>query len=153
MHLRRLALKNKQQGSSLLEVMIGLFVLAIGLLGMSSMQNNALRQNNNAYLYSQAVFLANDITERIRANREEVAAYATLFSETPSSSTDCSVNTCTATQIASWDLDEWKTDVTALLPLGRAEVVINDDEVTVAVEFSDSRGEDAPLSITMRTQI
>ena len=49
----------KQQGSGLLEVMIGLFVLAIGLLGMSSMQSKALRSNNTAYMYSQAIFLAN----------------------------------------------------------------------------------------------
>ncbi|WP_339668884.1 type IV pilus modification protein PilV [Dasania marina] len=146
----------KQQGSGLLEVMIGLFVLAIGLLGMSSMQSKALRSNNTAYMYSQAIFLANDITERIRANRSEVSAYSSSYTDSHSATAACESNNCTAAQIAEWDLAGWKADVAALLPQGKAEITISgttNDIVKVVVEFDDSRGQNPAIDISMSTQI
>lgn len=148
-------LANTQRGSGLLELMIGLFVLGIGLLGMSSMQNNALRQNNNAYLYSQATFLASDIIERMRANRDQVASYVTDLEDlTVASITNCNTSNCLSPgHMARWDLSLWKADVAALLPQGKAAVAVNGRNVTVTIEFDDSNGELDATGLTTSTTI
>jgi hypothetical protein len=56
----------QQHGSSLLETMISLFVLAIGLLGTLAMQNKSIQHNQSSYSYSQAIVLAYDISERLK---------------------------------------------------------------------------------------
>lgn len=56
------------EGSSLIEVMISLFVFAIGILGVLSMQAQSVKLNNNAFLYSQANVLAMEIVEQMRAS-------------------------------------------------------------------------------------
>jgi Prokaryotic N-terminal methylation motif len=56
---------HKQHGSSLLETMVSLFVLAIGLLGTLAMQTKSIQHNQNSYSYSQAIVLATDISERL----------------------------------------------------------------------------------------
>ncbi|BCD99526.1 type IV pilus modification protein PilV [Marinagarivorans cellulosilyticus] len=60
--------KHTQNGASLLEVMIALFVLAVGLLGVFAMQAESMKLNQQAYSSSQAMFLANDAIERMRVN-------------------------------------------------------------------------------------
>ena len=60
--------KHTQNGASLLEVMIALFVLAVGLLGVFAMQAESMKLNQQAYSSSQAMFLANDAVERMRVN-------------------------------------------------------------------------------------
>lgn len=59
--------KNKQIGSSLIEVLVALFVLAIGLLGVLSMQVNAVKMSRSSALISQANALAMDMYEAINA--------------------------------------------------------------------------------------
>ncbi len=142
-----------QKGTGLLEVMIGLFVLAIGLLGVASLQNKALQQNSTAFLYSQALFLIDDVTERMRANRDAVAGYATEFTEDPTTTKDCESNTCTEDDMAEWDLASWKDSVASLLPQGRARIEVAGNTVTVSIEFDDSRGEDDPIDVIVSTEI
>lgn len=55
-------------GFTLLEVLIAMVVFAIGMLGLAGMQGTALKDNNDAYMRSQAVFFAYDMGDRIRAN-------------------------------------------------------------------------------------
>jgi len=58
----------KQAGVSLIEVMIAVFISAVGLLGAAAMQLNALKYTDSALKTSQASFIAYDILERMRAN-------------------------------------------------------------------------------------
>lgn len=82
----------KQHGSSLLETMISLFVLAIGLLGTLAMQNKSIQHNQNSYAYSQAIVLATDLNERLRISADPAATYA-----------------------------EWTADLQRQIPAGRAK--------------------------------
>lgn len=144
----------KQMASSLIEVMVGLSILAIGLLGMASLQNLALRENNNAYLYSQTIFLIRDVLDRIRSNRDQVIAYRTRYSEQSNTALDCQINHCDAAQLAKWDLADWKRQVAKLLPQGRAEITVNGARVVVVtVEFDDSRGVKSAVNISMSASI
>ena len=98
-------------GFTLLEVMIALLVLSIGLLGIAALQANSLKVNHGAYQRSQAIFLAYDMMDRLRANRTaalagqcDIAMGATLG----------------GTAMCDTDVTDWQNNfVGALLPSGQ----------------------------------
>lgn len=75
-----LSLPRLQNGLSLIEVLISVFILAVGLLGLAAMQLQSLKYTQGSQWRSQANFLAYDIVERIRANRVNVGDYAIAMS-------------------------------------------------------------------------
>lgn len=137
----------KQRGVGLIESMVSLFVLAIGLLGMSGLQVNAMKQSQNAYYRTQATNLSYDIIDRMRANRsvaKTTNAYASNYNQTHTTSADCT-SSCTTSQIAKYDLMTWKAEVKSLLPKGQAEISFSGTssvrKVSVAIKFDESRGQ------------
>lgn len=138
---------NYQKGSSLVEVMVALFVLAIGLLGILAMQSKSMQFNQSAHVYSQAVYLANDIAERIRMNPAQALVYEDTYDgvqQNPSAA--CTDASCDAATLAAWDKIEWNNLVGRILPAGNAviDVVTGGavpDHVKVEVSFDDSRSE------------
>ncbi len=109
----------KQDGFTLLEVLIALLILSIGLLGLASLQTNGLRSNQMASMRTTATQLANDIADRMRANPTGVDAqnYVIATSDAdpviPVGET-CEGTTCTASQMATYDLAQWRGAVRAL---------------------------------------
>lgn len=101
-------------GFTLLEVMISLLILSIGLLGIAALQANSLKINHGAYQRSQAIFLAYDMMDRLRANRTaalagqcDIALGATLG----------------GTDMCDVDVTDWQDNfVGALLPSGVGSV-------------------------------
>ena len=65
---RLLSVKNLVLGSTLIEVLVALTVLGIGVMGFSAMQLQSGAVVNDAYYRTQAVAIAQDVIERIRAN-------------------------------------------------------------------------------------
>jgi len=124
----------KQNGFSLLEVLIALIVLSIGLLGHSKIQALGVRASSDANLRTEATFLANDMIERMRANRPSVTSdyyagisYSTIdCASAPakicSEGTAGSAADCTTTEMADEDAFNWFCDVTATLPNGGVAV-------------------------------
>jgi len=103
--------KSMQRGFTMIEVLIAVFVLAIGLLGLASLQTRSLQFNFSAYQRSQANVLAYDIIDRMRANRDVVLAggYAHDLNDGPVSSTNCqgAGASCSAGDMAQFDLTQW----------------------------------------------
>lgn len=60
--------RSRQSGVSLLEVMVSLFVLSIGMLGMAGLQMASLRSNQSSYERSAAVLGAYTMIDRLRAD-------------------------------------------------------------------------------------
>lgn len=60
-----------QRGTSLLEVMISVLIMAVGLLGIAAMQATALRNSQGSTERSQAVIQSYAIIDAMRANREQ----------------------------------------------------------------------------------
>lgn len=60
----------KQQGVSLVEVLVTFLVLSIGLLGMASMQRATVKENVDTAQRSQAMWLVQELVERMRANED-----------------------------------------------------------------------------------
>ncbi len=125
----------KQNGFSLLEVLIALIVLSIGMLGHSKIQALGVRASTDAHLRTEATFLASDMIERMRANRPSVASdyYATGINYAAIDCTGapakiCSEGTagaavdCTSPEMADEDAFNWFCDVTATLPNGNVAV-------------------------------
>src|SRR5262245_8151399 len=56
------------RGFSLMEVLVAMLVLAIGLLGLSSLQAQSMKFNHDAFVRSQATILAYDIMDKMRAD-------------------------------------------------------------------------------------
>ena len=61
---------HRQSGVSLIEVLVALFVLAFGMLGIAGMQTMAMKANQSAFERNAAVISANSIVERIRSNQQ-----------------------------------------------------------------------------------
>lgn len=127
-----------QQGFTLIEVMVSLLILAMGLLGMTALQNEALRFNFAAFTDSQAQFLINDMIERIRANPGSNLYGITFIEPAPVPAVDCGANTCTPNQMAAWDLAQWRASVgdSSLLPDGESEILFDSATRNFTVSIS-----------------
>ena len=64
--------QRKQDGFTLLEVLIALLVLSIGLLGLAALQTVGLRSNQMANLRTLATQRAYDISDQMRATRSRL---------------------------------------------------------------------------------
>lgn len=62
-------------GSALIEVMVTLFILAIGLLGIAGLQARIHVLEFESYQRAQALVVMNDLSERIFGNRPQAATY------------------------------------------------------------------------------
>lgn len=71
---RQTALPLRQQGVSLLEVMIAMLVLSFGLLGLASLQMATLRNNQSSFDNSRAIMSVYSITDIMRADMSSQGA-------------------------------------------------------------------------------
>ena len=60
----------------MVEMLVALVVLAVGMLGVASLFGISLHSGSSAISRMQAVNLATDLADRIRANRQAGNAYA-----------------------------------------------------------------------------
>jgi type IV pilus assembly protein PilV len=66
-----------QRGFLMIEVLITMFILVIGLLGVVGLQARAQQAETESYQRSQALILLRDMADRMSANRANVANYVT----------------------------------------------------------------------------
>lgn len=121
-------------GFTLLEVLIAVFVLAVGIVGGVSMQLAAMRARHQSSLLAQASMLATGAAERLRANPSQLQLpdgvnpylsldYDVLDHPPPAPpAVLCYADTCDATQLARFDLYEIKIALRANLPSGRVVI-------------------------------
>ena len=70
-HNRRIRIKAlRMRGFSMIEVLVAFLLLSFGILGLSGLQMNALKNNQSALQRSQASMLAYYLMDAMRANRE-----------------------------------------------------------------------------------
>jgi type IV pilus assembly protein PilV len=151
------------KGVGLIEVLIAMFVLAIGLLGVAGMQLVSMQNNNSALMRTQAAQLSYEIIDRIRANPDQ--DYSVAMATAPVAPSDCvgAAANCSASQMKDFDLAEWKCSLGAyfennvcttmvtngslisvndLLPEGNGSVAVNGDTHTITVQWNDVRAVD-----------
>lgn len=131
------------QGFSLIEVMISVFILSVGLLGVASMQSSSIRMNVGAYNQSQANILIAEMLDRMRLNRDGCVSYN---SNTEAEGGGACDDGCDALELADSDIREFAgffrdvgelgDNFVALIPGGRAEFtcVVGDPTHVATVE-------------------
>lgn len=139
----------QQRGIGLIEVLVAAFIFTIGLLGLARLETANFRNNHGAQLRSQAMALAYDIVDRMRANRERAldGDYdIDIGGAAPSGAT-----------VAATDLQEWKSGLADVLPAGDGSVARAVagpvSRFTVIVQWDDSRGEEDPLQFAINTEL
>jgi type IV pilus assembly protein PilV len=93
--------------------MIALVVLSIGLLGIAALYLESLRSGRTALNRTQAVYLASDLGDRMRANRALPDAYAC--------GSPCDPDTGGNAQ-AITDLTDWVDNIAGTLPEGEGSI-------------------------------
>ena len=126
-------IRNHQQGFTLLESMMALFVLTIGLLGVAAMHSQSMRSGYVAVQRMAAVSKGEELLERMRANSFSVLNYnnaAASFSCT-------STLRCLPPQMASDDLFIWGAEVVAAFP-GTPVVVVEVLDMADGIDPTDT---------------
>jgi type IV pilus assembly protein PilV len=119
-----------QMGFTLVEVLVSIVILAIGLLGLAAMQLQSLKYTQGSQWRSQANFLAYDIVERIRANRENVGSYVIAMS---------AAKPTVRTPMAQDDLYSWLDQLETSIPGGDGSVqwASGTRTLTIVIEADD----------------
>jgi type IV pilus assembly protein PilV len=126
----RLNNRRKGTGVSLLEVLISILLAALGLLALAGANVSAIRYSKMSQYRGTATLLAQDIAERMRANKLGLGSYSytTDWSGQASAvATDTSCEgavVCTASLLAAYDLATWRKVVRDQLPRGSVVVSI-----------------------------
>lgn len=129
-------------GFTLLEVMIAMVIFAVGLLGLAGIQALSLENTSSSYSRSQAVLLAYEMVDRIKANSGVADDYVTAHDDTatqPASGDLCDANTCNFAAMAAFDLWQWKTSLSSTLLSGRGSVSNAGSTYTITVHWDEDR--------------
>jgi type IV pilus assembly protein PilV len=113
---------HKQTGFSLIEAMVSLVVVSVGMIGIAALYGQGLSAGRTALFRTQAVNLAADMADRIRANRLGGADYGGAPGN--NACDPPGVATCTPTQMAAHDLFVWTALVQNQLPNGIGTVQV-----------------------------
>jgi type IV pilus assembly protein PilV len=98
----------KARGFTLIEVLVSTIILAIGLLGLAAMQTLALKDNQDAFFYSQASTLAYEMSDRMKVNP---SGWSATIPE-PSDAKNCDLaDPCSVTDMASYDYWAWQSNI------------------------------------------
>lgn len=132
---------NRQNGTSLIEVLVTVLVLAVGLIGFAALQTQAMRINYESLQRSLASSMAEDLFDRMRANVNDIDNYVRNFNDDkPVINNDCAENVCSPSEMASWDLNNWMTRLADRLPNSDAQVTVNNRLVSIELRLVEQTG-------------
>jgi type IV pilus assembly protein PilV len=141
-------------GFTIVEVLVALVVLAVGMLGIAGLYVVTLQSGGTAIYRTQAVNLASDMADRIRANRTAGVAYQ----NGPSGALSCvgaGAVDCTPAQLAADDLLQWNTELATTLPAASGTVAVAGAAApftyTITITWSEP-GQNTPSAYTMSVQ-
>jgi type IV pilus assembly protein PilV len=143
----------QQSGIALVEVLVAVLILGIGILGVASTQVVSLQLNSQSQNRSQAVLLAEDLLDRVRANPENINAYALAQNDAQGADNgacDTSFVPANAT-LAADDIASWENSLACHLPEAERTVVVGGDVVTVTIDWDQNDADTNP--VVVRTQI
>jgi type IV pilus assembly protein PilV len=124
-YVARARVASRDAGFTMLEILVTLFVIAIGVLGTATLQAFALKMSHGGQMRSQAVILGLDLLERIEANNPGMVAGSYAPASLPTSyAKDCTVDYCLANELATYDLVEFKNRLEAQLPAASATITL-----------------------------
>jgi type IV pilus assembly protein PilV len=133
-------------GFSFVEVLVAVLVASVGVLGVAALQMVSMQNNRAALERVEALHLAQDMIDRVRANPVGTpagAAYAGLaLGDGPPSAADCQTDDCAAAQMIAFDQASWKCQLgafhrAAVCPALRAARVLPPEAVQPGLPGGD----------------
>jgi|GEM_PF-1454044 len=110
----------RQGGSTMIEVMVAILILALGMMGMLGMFVSSIKLTSGAIYRNVAAQHAYAIADSMRANQPNLAAY---FSPTASLTANCFTSSgCTSAELPNTEYKVWSTQLATLLPAGQGKV-------------------------------
>lgn len=97
-------LPSRQRGTSLIEVLVTVIILATGLLGVAGLQGRLQVSEMEAYQRAQGMILLQDLAHRMAANRSNVGDYVTTAANPIGGDTACPTANANRRDI---DVREW----------------------------------------------
>ncbi|WP_188691656.1 type IV pilus modification protein PilV [Bowmanella pacifica] len=151
----------KQRGVGMIEILVTLFILSIGLLGVASLQFVGSFSNADAMNRSQAVIITQQLAERLRASADISATdssmvvdnsyftdslynfnnlgactgsnpYSCYCLEVPAAIPDCSNGNCTASEFAAFDAYEVSCSLVGTNPAATISLTCSDNDAADA---------------------
>lgn len=156
-------LSRYNSGYSMIEVLVALFVLSIGMLGIAGLFVATIQDSRAAIYRSKATTLAWDMAERIRANRAADTLYNVAIGDSGSNgncavtNTNATATNCSISTLAQHDVFEWKSalaDRVRGLPDGNGTVVrAAANPPTFAISVTWTEGDGVAQSVQVVTQL
>ena len=129
---------SRQSGFSLIEIMVSVVLLSTSVIGLAALQSMSTRYDNQAYMRSQSVMLVREMIDRMRSNQEGVDDGHYETSPIPSTYTKNCGNvavTCTAQELAIYDLVVWNQRASGLLPGGFGSVSLSGSNRNIKISW------------------
>ncbi len=131
--------QSKESGSTLIEVVITVLVLATGLLAMGALQTRSLQFNQSAAMRTQANIFAYDIVDRIRLNRGSKSANVTAYN------VDYDAASPSSNARAGADVTAWRDAMKKILPDAKGKIscanaaaAVTTRICTISIKWSDA---------------
>lgn len=151
------------KGFSLIEVLVTMAITSVGLLGLSSLQLQSMRATQDTGNRSQAIWLVNDLMNRIKAN--EIALrndeYIKISNDEylkcadKSNSKVCStlttpatLNTCNAQEMAEYDV--WDTLCGTPLSEGGLQLKTSSADFIANPELKITKSDNGDIELALR---
>lgn len=141
--------RKRVSGFTLIEVLIALIIMSVGMLGIAGLYVHSLQAGSTSLFRHNAVTLAGDIADRIRANPRAGPAYALAGGN--NNCVNGGVN-CTRGEMAAHDIFLWDQQAAATLPNGVVAIVFNNGVVPPTYQITltwTQPGEVLTYSITI----
>ncbi len=139
-----------QRGATLVEVMIAVFILAVGLLGVAALQASALRNSSSALERSQAVIQTYSILDAMRANN----AGGAMVARTGGYNMAMNAAPAGGNALAVADRNAWLASLLATLgPSARGSINCVASVCTITVRWDDSRATNANAAAASAYQV
>ena len=143
-------MNNRQRGFSLVEVLITLVIMSVGMLGIAGLYVQSMQAGRTSMFRHNAVTLAGDVADRIRANPGAGIAYAA-----PNGANNNCVNggvDCSPAQMAAHDILQWKNQAIDTLPAGEVLIVFDNSVIPPTYQITiswDEPGENLSYVVTI----
>lgn len=159
----RRATVRASRGMTLIEVLVAILLMSLGVLAMAALQVNSVMYSKSSETRAVAALLANDLADRIRANLAsgvalsaynlhavngtDIVAPASAPNAAPVSCQNTAATgggapsaptPCSSTDMAAFDLAQWRRSVFNLLPQGTARIEADGGDVKVWVIWTDA---------------
>ena len=111
-----------ERGFSLIEVLIALIIMSVGMLGIASLYVQSMQAGRTSLFRHNAVTLAGDVADRMRANPTAAVVYAGA-----GANNNCIAmgTNCSNVQMAAQDIFAWDQQAVDTLPNGDVTITFD----------------------------